>query len=51
LAWDNALSLWKDRPSWPGGVAAPEAQTGWWFKIHEDFSQWMRKDPGLGRSI
>jgi hypothetical protein len=22
-----------DRPSWPGGVAAPKAQTGWWFRF------------------
>jgi hypothetical protein len=29
----------KHRPSWPGGVAAPKAQTGWWFKIHEEDSQ------------
>jgi len=24
------------RPSWPGGVSAPKAQTGWLFKIREE---------------
>jgi len=22
-----------DCPSWPGGVSAPKALTGWWFKF------------------
>jgi hypothetical protein len=39
LSFKHSRQLFKlayfqtDRPSWPGGVAAPKAQTGWWLRF------------------
>ncbi len=40
IGWRIARPLQlRNCPSWPGGVAAPKAQPGWWFKIRDTLAK------------
>jgi hypothetical protein len=45
----RSLRKKRDRPSWTGGVAAPKAQTGWWFKLDVQNFSILNNHPGASR--